>query len=193
METPDGDIYEGIQRGDPRAVGKLFDRYERRIYRYLYARTFRQEAAEDLCSQTFLKAIEAIDRFEPRGRGFAPWLYSIARNLLIDHVRKSRGKASQPGIEAIERMPGSENIEGGYERAEQAAEIRKAVSELAPEKREIVLLRTWEDMSYDDIADIVGKTAAHCRTIYHRSMKELRTLLAATLIMLLTTRVRITK
>ena len=180
MEKRDGDIYERLQQGDSLAVGDLYDRYEGLIYRYLYARTFRHEVAEDLCSKTFMKAIEALHRFELRGQGFAPWLYSIARNALLDFMRKN--KAAQPGMEAIERLASDEDVPGAYERTEQAEEIRRAVETLAAPKREIVLLRVWEELSYDDIAVVVGKSAAHCRMIYHRSMKELRSVLELGLI-----------
>src|SRR6187397_3658327 len=78
------------QAGDPRAFGRLFDHYHASVYRYIVSRVHRPSDAEDLTQLVFVKALEALPRYETRGIPFGGWLFRLARNAVIDHVRTNR-------------------------------------------------------------------------------------------------------
>ena len=78
------------QQGDPEAFGALFDHFYGPVYRYVAARVGRPSDAEDLAQLVFVKALEALPRYEERGVPFGGWLFRLARNVVIDHVRTRR-------------------------------------------------------------------------------------------------------
>src|SRR4026208_621296 len=82
------------QAGDPRAFGRLFDHYHASVYRYIVSRVHRPSDAEDLTQLVFVKALEALPRYETRGIPFGGWLFRLARNAVIDHVRTHRDHLS---------------------------------------------------------------------------------------------------
>src|SRR5918911_602212 len=91
---PTRDTHAPVASRDPAAFGELYDRFVERVYRYLYLRTGRQAEAEDLTEQVFLKAWEAIGRYRWQGRPFLAWLYRLAHNTHIDHVRTRKPTTS---------------------------------------------------------------------------------------------------
>src|SRR3954451_21389187 len=86
-------LVEAFQRGDPEAFGSLFDVYYGPVYRYVAARVGRPSDAEDLTQLVFVKALEALPRYEARGVPFGGWLFRLARNAVIDFVRTSHEHA----------------------------------------------------------------------------------------------------
>ncbi|MDD4318737.1 MAG: sigma-70 family RNA polymerase sigma factor [Candidatus Peribacteraceae bacterium] len=172
METTDEHlIIEACQQSRLEDFALLYDKYHVPIYRYVYYRTFDKETAEDLTSQTFLKALERIRTFDPQRGNFGAWLYRIARNAVIDHVRAKR---------PVERMDedwdraSGENVAGDVATRMEFRRIREALDGLDPLKRDIVLLRLWDNLSYKEIAAIVGKTEGNCKVIFSRTVEGLR-------------------
>src|SRR5512134_2500491 len=80
-------LVEAAKQGDPEAFGALFDHFYGPVYRYVAARVGRPSDAEDLAQLVFVKALEALPRYEERGVPFGGWLFRLARNVVIDHVR----------------------------------------------------------------------------------------------------------
>src|SRR5512135_1237679 len=91
-------LVEAARNGDPDAFGALFDRYHAPVYRYIVARVHRPSDAEDLTQLVFVKALEALPRYEQRGVPFGGWLFRLARNTIIDHARTHREHAD---LEAV--------------------------------------------------------------------------------------------
>src|SRR5512141_1451895 len=83
-------LVEAAKAGDPDAFGALFDRYHGPVHRYIVARVGRPSDAEDLAQLVFVKALEALPRYESRGVPFGGWLFRLARNVVIDHMRTRR-------------------------------------------------------------------------------------------------------
>src|SRR5512143_576975 len=97
MSIDDGAVdrlVAAAQAGDPDAFGGLFDRYYVPVYRFVAARIGRPSDAEDLAQLVFVKALEALPRYEARGVPFGGWLFRLARNVVIDHVRTRREHAT---------------------------------------------------------------------------------------------------
>lgn len=158
--------------GDAQAFAKLYETYLPKIYRYHYYRTFRKETAEDLTSQTFLRALEHLGTYKPTKGSFSAWLYRIARNLLIDQVR-----AERPTIdieELTDTLTTSQALETTLETKDQLERIKKYIESLSKDQREVVLLRLWDERSYAEIAEITQKSEAACKMLLSRTLKTLR-------------------
>lgn len=157
------------------AFEELYNHYLPKIYGFLLNRTGQKELAEDLTSEVFAKALANLAKYDDRGAPFAAWLFKIARNTLIDFSRKKK-EILTDAIESYEPAPNHpgtgaiSNLEGD----ERRALIRKAMKRL-PEKYQTVLsLKFFEELTNDEIAEIVGcqKNAVAVRV--HRSLRLMR-------------------
>ncbi|MEX2245920.1 MAG: sigma-70 family RNA polymerase sigma factor [Dehalococcoidia bacterium] len=164
-------VLRAIQR-DQDAFGELYDRHVVRVYRHIYYMVGNAAEAEDLTAQTFLRAWEAIERYQVRGAPFVSWLLRIAHNLGVSYLR-SRRESSQlhDGIvdEKERRDP-----ESAYERTAEEELVREAILRLREEQRQVIILRFIEDLDYREVAEIIGKSVAAIRVIQHRALNALR-------------------
>ncbi len=168
------DLAVAAQGGDREAFGKLYDLYARRIYSYLYYRLLDKEGAEDLCATVFLRALEKLDGFRPELGSFSCWIYGIAHNALRDHFRaRARTLDQGPGLDLWE-IPDLASHEIEAENRDLWERLRPHLAGLSPEQREILFLRTWDDLPYAQIAPLVGKTEAACKMAYSRALSLLR-------------------
>jgi RNA polymerase sigma-70 factor, ECF subfamily len=169
--------------GDREAFGRLYDIYSKRIYAYIYYRTLRREAAEDLTGTVFLKALEGLAGYEPGPGGFAAWIYGIARNAVADHYRR------ESRLESLEsRGAGLWDLADGTDLALDA-ENRVLWERVAPimagmpsEQREILVMRIWDGLPHAEIARILGKSEGACKMAYSRAMASLRAAAALSLL-----------
>jgi RNA polymerase sigma factor (sigma-70 family) len=155
---------------DARAFRQLYDRYAESIYRFHRGRTRDSEASLDLTAETFAQEWLSRGRFRDRAGGsIGPWLYAIARNVLVTSVR--RGRLEQAAKERLgvvaEREP-SEPSEVWLDG------LDEALAELAPDVREAVELRYVSDLSYEEVAKRSGTTPRAARVRVHRGLKALR-------------------
>jgi RNA polymerase sigma-70 factor, ECF subfamily len=160
-------------RGDVTAFGLLYDRHVDAIYRYVYYRVRDDAEAEDLTSDVFMRALKAMPRYEPR-QAFLAWLYRIARNAVIDKLR--RGKRQVSFEDALEHPMPEHIIEPDTElvaRLEGDA-LRVAMAKLTPLQQEVLVLRFIEGYTTNEIAKIVGKREGTVRGIQFRAIGALR-------------------
>ncbi len=144
----------------------------KRVYRFLYYRVGgNKEVAEDLTQDVFLKALNAFDRYDP-AVSESSWIYTIARNHLINHVQKQH-----PGVE-LETIENTDwdKVDWGEKLSASHDEKRllAAISKLPDEDAEIVRLKYLEGWPYEDIAEKLGKTSGALRVQAHRALKELK-------------------
>ncbi|MFA6304942.1 MAG: RNA polymerase sigma factor [Patescibacteria group bacterium] len=157
-------------QGDSEAFGALFDKYNKKIYRYIFFKVGSQETAEDLASQTFLKCWESLSGGNQVNK-FQAWIYRIARNLIADYFR-TREKEELPLIYGDEEIEDPVVVDPDHNIDREALE--KILFTLKTEVREIILLRYIEDLSIKEIAKIVDKSTVNVRVIIHRAVKELK-------------------
>ncbi len=150
---------------------KLYEKYVDKIYRFIYYKTQHKETAEDITSSAFLKALESFGSFDPEKASFQTWLYTIARNSVIDFYRSRKPALN---IEDVWGLSKEEDIERDLDTAQKLREVEKYLKKLKPEQREIVVLRVWEELSYKEIAQITGKNEGTCKMSFSRSIKQLR-------------------
>ncbi|MFH1325935.1 MAG: RNA polymerase sigma factor [Candidatus Falkowbacteria bacterium] len=166
----ESDIIARIQKGDSEDFGILYDRYIKKIYDFVYFKTGHKETAEDLVSIVFTKALEKINTFDNIG-SFSSWIYRIARNTVIDYYRT---KKSDANIEDAWDLADDSYVEIDLDVKQKLAEVKKYLSKLKSEQRDIIIMRVWQEMSYAEIAEIVGKSEASCKMVFSRAMKQLR-------------------
>ncbi len=169
--SSDAPAIAACQSGDLSAFDTLYMRYAESVYGYLSRRSPDRETAEDLTSQTFLRALENIRKYDAAKGPLRAWLFTIARNLLTDHFRRDR--RGEP-IEFAEEVPGDDDVRDAVHVRLQSAQLRDALVRLSPIQREVVTLRVWEGLSYAEIAEITGKKEGHCKVIFSRSLDTLR-------------------
>lgn len=156
----------------PAAFAAAYDEYVARIYRYHYYRLRNRESAEDLTSQTFLKAWERFSTFDSTKGTMGAWLYGIARNTFIDHLRRLH--PTENVGELAELIPSGEDVLHDVVMREAVEQTQTFLKKLTPDQREVVLLRLWDQLSYDEIAQATGKTASACKMTFSRGLTALR-------------------
>lgn len=160
-----------VQEGMSENFVFLYDSYLDKIYRFLYFRTNHQETAEDLTSQTFLKALDKINSFDSSKGTFQSWLYRIAHNLLIDHYRVPRRNVD---LEAAEFIASDSSPEQDTERELTIAQVQTLIGTLPEQAQELIILRIWEELPYSEIAKIMDKSEASLKMQFSRIIAGLR-------------------
>jgi RNA polymerase sigma-70 factor (ECF subfamily) len=165
-------LVEDARGGDPRAFGRLFDHYHGSVYRYIVSRVHRPTDAEDLTQLVFVKALEALPRYEARGVPFGGWLFRLARNAVIDHVRTHREHAA---LDAAAEHPGGDAGPDEVVAVRQALdEVAVALEALTEEQREAIALRFFAGLSAREAAEVMGKQEGTVRGLQFRAIAAMR-------------------
>lgn len=172
MELSDDQLLEAYRNGDTDAFGILYDRYIEKIYRFIYYKTFDTATAEDLTSSTFFKALNKISTLDLSRGNFSSWIYSIARNTVIDHYR-SHQFAAATGDDVFDLSEDSRMSES-FDAQHSLSVVQEYLQTLSSTQREIVTLRIWEERSYQEIAEIVGGTESSVKMAFSRTIRKLR-------------------
>ena len=170
--------------GDEEAFGILVRRYQRRLTAFLSQLVGDLELARELSQEAFVRAWSALARFDPKYR-FSTWLFRIAHNLGIDQLRRRRLKTvslyrtDAEGAEVEVVVPDTEKDPLGHlENHALASELRQVIDELRPEYRELVLLRHFAGLSYQEIADFKEMPLGTVKNKLFRAHSVLRKALA---------------
>ncbi len=172
-----------LRRGDPEALEALLQCYQNRLFRYLLRLVREPAAAEDLFQQTWLRVAEQARRYDPR-RPFDAWLFTVARNLAIDYLRRYRPESLDEPLASGESR--EELIPGAGPTAldrvifdERAAQIEEAMSRLPAIYREVLTLRFEEEMKLEEIAGVLDAPLSTVKTRLRRALEGLRRKLEA--------------
>jgi RNA polymerase sigma-70 factor, ECF subfamily len=183
-------LFLRLQRKDKDAFVLFYDEYFDKIYRYIYFKVGNKEEAEDLTSAFFAKLWNIVREGKiGNPLTFKSFVYTLARNLIIDHYRKT----SQSSIQYIDNnVDGSEddgfndknelrdekiNLELSLDREFAVEKIKQELLNLKDEYREIIILRYMEQLSIDETARATGKTKSNVRVLTHRALKALTALM----------------
>lgn len=153
------------------AFAQLYDRYVDKIYKYIYYKVGSQGEAEDLTGQVFLKAWEAIQRYQCTERPFAAWLYRIAHNLVVDYFRTRRDATSLDQVSSLEQ-PGSD-LDEIVDHHLTSETLRKALRRLTRDQQQVIILRFLEGYNTTEVAQIMDKQPGAVRTLQHRALAGL--------------------
>jgi RNA polymerase sigma-70 factor (ECF subfamily) len=170
-------LVERAQQGDADAIAVLYLWYAPAIFRYLATRVNDATAAEDLTSEVFLRAQEALSSFDHRGVPFAAWLFRIAHDRMVDY---HRSQARHPSHELSEHL--LDGALGPEAQAADNAEFRRlaeAMATLTDEQQTVIQLRLIDGYSLDEAARIMQKTTGAIKALQHRALQRLTKKLAS--------------
>ncbi len=175
--------------GREAAYAELLKRYERPVFSLIYRMVRDRTLAEDLAQEAFIRAFHAIGSYDPRYK-FSSWIFKIANNHTIDHLRKRKldtvsihgsphartAREEEQTRLVVESM--DENPHEYVEHRELGSQIEQAIGKLRPEYRTAILLRHVEGYAYDEISEIMDLPLGTVKTYLHRARSELKELLA---------------
>jgi RNA polymerase sigma-70 factor (ECF subfamily) len=165
-------LVAAAQDGDPEAFGSLFDHYHGPVYRYVAARVNRPSDAEDLAQLVFVKALEALPRYQSRGVPFGGWLFKLARNIVIDHFRTRREHV--PLDLATERPAADDGPDELAVLRQEMDSVTSALRRLTPEQREAIELRFFAGLSAKEAAVAMDRHEGTVRGLQFRAIAALR-------------------
>lgn len=175
------DLVARAQDGDPGAFGEIYDRYNETVYRYIYFRVNNAQLAEDLASETFLRALRRISSFSWQGRAFGAWLVTIARNLVVDHFKSGRYrleivKPDVLGADEKDSDPSTSPETAALEKLTNAT-LLTAVKKLNPDQQECIVLRFLQGFTVAETARTMGKNEGAVKALQYRAVRTLARLL----------------
>ncbi len=182
MGPSDEDLVAVFQSGDFSAFDELVRRWEGKIQGAVYRIMGSEEEARDLSQEAFLRAFRSLGRFKGEAR-FSSWLYQIALNLCRDRMRRKKGKSWVSWDELAERGEDPVPSQGPsavelVEANDRARWIAAAVASLSDDQREVVVLKEYQGLTFQEIADTLGIPTSTVKTRLYRALSELRTRLA---------------
>jgi RNA polymerase sigma-70 factor (ECF subfamily) len=169
------------QEGDGEAFGLLYDRYVDIVYRFVYFRINDRALAEDFTSETFLRALRRIGTISYQGRDIGAWFITIARNIVLDHLKSARHRLELTTADTLEGKEQAESTESAVLGLLQSERLMQAVSQLGDEQRECVMLRFVQGLSVSETAGVMGKNDGAIKALQHRAVRKLADLVGAEL------------
>lgn len=166
---------EKARENDVEALGRLYDRYAPLIYSYLYRRLYDARLAEDLTGEVFVRVLQAIQSRRLWHTSFRGWLYRIAHNLVVDYYRR------QPSTQTValdERlMAAQDDPDSALAEKLSHQRLRAAIARLTWDQQQVLALRFGEQLSSQEVANVMGKTVGAVDALQHRALRTLRRIL----------------
>lgn len=159
-------------RQDPQAFGVLYRQFVTPVFRYLCSRTENVQEAEDLTSQTFIKALESFPQLRQADR-FAPWLFTIARNKALDHFRKQRKHADVQTTDP-QMFVEHKDLAAGLIRSERVAQLQALLVGLGENDLELLRLRFLGELTFREIAEVMQRSSSTVKKSYYRLLARLK-------------------
>jgi RNA polymerase sigma-70 factor (ECF subfamily) len=181
MELEATSIARGLRRRDPDLLDQLIEQYQHRLFRYLVYLSGNRELAKDLFQETWIRVMERGHQYDGR-REFSTWLYTVARNLTIDTLRRKSpvsldglmGEDAHAGFEPVDARPSAWELAA---RQEQTEQISAALAGLPAEYREAIVLRFQDGLALEEIAVVTGAPVSTVKSRVYRAMQRLMELL----------------
>jgi RNA polymerase sigma-70 factor (ECF subfamily) len=174
-------LVERAQAGESEAFGLIYDRYMDTVFRFVYFRVGNRQLAEDLTSDTFLRALKRIGSFTWQGRDLGAWLVTIARNLVADHFKSGRYRLEVTTGDVLDADREDRGPEGSPESAVvdhiTNVALLTAVKQLNPEQQECIVLRFLQGFSVAETAQTMGKNEGAIKALQYRAVRALARLL----------------
>jgi RNA polymerase sigma factor (sigma-70 family) len=171
MPEGDGDIVSSSVIDSPAAFVDLFWRHSSAVHGYLARRASRQEA-DDLLGEVWLRAFKGRASYDPRWSDARPWLYGIARHVLLAHWRRAARAWAAP-IDGVAFDPWDE-VDSRLDATAERRKLRQVMVTLSPEEREVLLLVTWEHLTPSEVAVTLGIAPGTARSRLHRALSAFR-------------------
>jgi RNA polymerase sigma-70 factor (TIGR02952 family) len=177
---PVADVWGMVRRaqeGDAEAFGELYDHYVTLVHRYAYHRVGNRATAEDVTSETFVRALRRIDSLSFQGRDVGAWLVTIARNIIRDQVKSSRYRLEVATADMRDADRATDGPEDAVVQQLTNEQLLACVKQLGSEQQECIALRFLHGMSVSETAEIMGKKEGAIKALQHRAVRRLAGLL----------------
>jgi RNA polymerase sigma-70 factor (ECF subfamily) len=160
------------QQNDQEAFAQLYEAYFDKIYRYLMLRIGNEMEAEDMTQQVFLNALRSLSSFRWKGAPFSAWLFRIAHNQAVDHLRRKQKHASVPLDESL--ASSADSPHSATERKMEVERLLRAARRLTEAQREVISLRFSSELSIAQVARVMGKSQGAVKALQHSAIVALR-------------------
>ncbi len=161
-----------VREGELELLAILFERHHGRLFNFFYRLTGQQGPSEDLVQELFLRMLKYRHTFR-EGAPFSPWMFQIARNLHLNHLRSLKSEVSlEERIESF--SDGGDHPDMVLERDQHTILLKRALDRLPVRKREILMLSRRPDLNYQDLASLFECTVSAVKVQVHRAVKDLR-------------------
>jgi len=167
MTVADEDLMLQVRNGEAELLGVLFDRYQAPLYNFYTKMTQDRALSEDLVQDVFLRILRYRQTYRP-GTAFRTWMYQIARNARLDHVRKVRPEAP------LLAEPAAPAPADSAQQKQEAQLLQRALMQLPEDKREILILSRFQELKYEEIARLMGCEVGAVKVRVHRALQQLR-------------------
>lgn len=164
-----------LSAGDADAMSELYARHQRAVFTYLVRLTSHPSVAEDLLQETFIRVYRGRQAYQPSSR-FRTWLFTIARHLAVDHFRRQQ-IAWEEDPAALDAAVASERAEHRVEASELVERLERALAQLSPKQREVILLSRFAGMDAAEVARVTDSTPGAVRVELHRALRRLKSLI----------------
>ena len=168
-------LVQRAQQHDQEAFTRLYEEYFDKIYRYIALKIGNRVEAEDMTQQVFVKALHSISSYQWRGLPFSAWLFRIAHNQVVDHLRK---KTRQPSVSLNESLISSgDNPHSITEKKMDIEQLMKAAVKLTAAQQEVILLRFNGELSIAQVSKVMGRSEGAVKALQHSAILALRKIL----------------
>jgi RNA polymerase sigma-70 factor, ECF subfamily len=172
MADPDERLLVEAAQHDPSRFADLYERHFERVYAFVVRRVRDRDAAEELTAEVFHRALAHLPRFETRGAPFGAWLFSIARNALIDRAKLATREVVDS--DSLPEIGGGPDADDELDRVEALARLFRYVDELPADQRTVIVDRFVEDRSIRETAQRLGRSEGAIKQLQHRALETLR-------------------
>jgi len=163
-----------VKAGDTNKLGLLYERYKKPLFGFFYNRNSNADLSEDLVQNVFIRILKYKHTFTGEG-SFAAWMFKMARNVGYDDFKKNEKKYREKPLSNMEyRLQDADDINTKHDKQNTMAQLSKALQQISPEKREIILLGKYRDLKFKEIGEILNCSEGNAKVKMHRALKDLR-------------------
>ncbi|GIP48605.1 ECF RNA polymerase sigma-E factor [compost metagenome] len=174
----DSQMIREIKEGNTELYSELMRRYQRKILAFVYhmlKSAHMELLAEDLCSETFYKAFRSLHSFREVDASFSTWLYTIARNTVLSELRKQRNGNVPLDESGIVPVASNDVVpEQAVLRSEKVGMVREAINNLPEKQRSALILREYDQLDYQEIANILGQSVSAVKSLLFRARSSVK-------------------
>lgn len=177
-ELSDNELVVFIREENPERYAEIIERYQGKLFAYLYRLVGSRDEAEDLLQDVLIKAYRNLKSYDAE-RKFSSWIYRIAHNEAVNHIKRRSLKRFIPWEDVtatkdkLEMSSVDEDAETAWIRKETGQEVDQAISRLPFKYKQVLILRYYSDKSYEEISDILGRPVNTVGTLINRAKKKL--------------------
>ena len=186
MDKSDEELMLAYQEGKSEVLDVIFSRYQKKIFNFSLRFLGNRADAEDMTADVFLHLMRRKNQYQPQAK-FCTWLYTVARNACLSKIRQRQNifslsfKNNSTNEEQEWDIPDPTTPADELQKKETALHIKKAVQNLPPSQKEVILLREFHNLSYDEISKITGHSLENVKVLIFRARDQLRQHLATLL------------